>query len=149
VTDTILFSFDGRRQLSDFNEKVDIHANLENTTLYPEDLARFFPAAARLSQPVVINGKLNGRISEFKATDMEVKTGNRLVSGSLGMEGLPLLSEPFTILELKSSTLDFRDLKGLLEENALERVTPLGRVNMEGQFLGYFTDFVANGTFNG
>ncbi len=149
ITDTVLFSFNGRRELNDFNEKVDIHANLQGTVLYPEDLAHFFPEARRLHQPVTVNGDFNGRISDFKLTDMELRTGNSLLKGSLDMEGLPLLSETFTIAELKNSTLDFNDLKGILGDNALARLKPLGQVNMDGQFLGYFTDFVANGNFSG
>src|SRR5690606_20304985 len=149
VTDTVLFSFDGKQQLSEFNEKVDIHAHLENTVLYPEDLALFFPGASTLMQPLAVTGDLNGRVSDFKLTNMELASGNTVLKGSLDMEGLPDLAETFTILELKNSTLDFRDLRGLMGEKALERVVPLGHVTMDGQFLGYFTDFVANGTFDG
>ena len=149
ITDTVLFTFNGKRQLNQFNEKVNIHARLKNTIIYPEDLALFAPEAARLTQPVQINGILNGRINDFKVKDMELETGNSLLKGSLDMEGLPLLSETFTILELKNSTLDFRDLKGILGEKALDQLTRLGKVKMDGQFLGYLTDFVANGEFDG
>jgi hypothetical protein len=149
ITDTVLMTFNGRRELSEFNQKVQIHANLKNTVLYPEDLALFAPEASRLTQPIVVNGMFDGRINDFKLKDMELQTGHSLLKGSLDMEGLPLLSETFTILELKNSTLDFRDLRGILGEKALDRLTPLGRVQMDGQFLGYFSDFVANGNFDG
>ena len=149
ISDTVLFTYNGRRELNEFNEKVNIHATLKNTVIYPEDLALFAPEAKRLTQPVVVNGIFNGRINDFKLTEMELQTGNSTMKGSLDMEGLPFLSETFTILELKNSVLDFRDLKGILGEQALDRLTPLGRVTMDGQFLGYFTDFVANGDFHG
>jgi hypothetical protein len=149
ITDTVLFSFESQRQLSEFNEKVNIHAHLKNTILYPEDLELFFPAASRLSQPLVVAGDFNGRVSDFKLTGMELQIGNSILRGSLDMEGLPYLSETFTIAELKNSSLEFRDLRGILGEKALERLIPLGRVDMTGQFLGYFTDFVANGSFDG
>ena len=149
ISDTILFTFNGQHELSDFNEKVNIHANFKNTLLYPEDLAIFAPEAGRLTKPVVLNGVFNGRINNFTLTEMEVATGNTLLKGSLDMEGLPLLSETFTILELKNSTLDFKDLKGILGQEALERLRPLGQVKLNGEFLGYFTDFVANGNFSG
>jgi len=149
ISDTVLFTFNGRRELNDFNNKVNIHASLRNTIIYPEDLALFAPVAGRLTKPLRVNGVFNGRINDFKVKDMEVETGNSLLRGSLDMEGLPLLSETFTILELRNSTLDFHDLKGILGETALDRLTPLGKVDMNGQFLGYFTDFVANGEFDG
>lgn len=149
ITDTVLFTFNGKRQLNEFNEKVNIHARLKNTIVYPEDLALFAPEAARLTQPVRVHGVFNGRINDFKVTEMELQTGNSLLKGSLDMEGLPLLSETFTILELKNSTLDFRDLKGIVADKALDQLTRLGQVKMDGQFLGYSTDFVANGDFDG
>jgi hypothetical protein len=149
VSDTILFTFDGRRQLNEFNEKVNVHANFTNTIIYPEDLALFAPEAGRLSKPLVLNGIFDGRVNNFKLTDMEIVSGNTVLRGSLDMEGLPLLSETFTILELKNSTLNFEDLRGILGEQALDRLKPLGQVTMNGQFLGYFSDFVATGDFSG
>jgi hypothetical protein len=149
ITDTILFTFNGKRELNEFNEKVDIHAHFENTVIYPEDLAFFAPQARRLTQPVVLNGLFNGRINDFRLTEMELVTGNTILKGSLDMEGLPVLSETFTILELKNSSLDFNDLQGILGKNALELLKRLGQVRMDGQFLGYFNDFVANGNFSG
>jgi hypothetical protein len=107
------------------------------------------PQAGRLNKPIILNGVFDGRISNFKLTQMELVTGNTLLKGSLDMEGLPLLSETFTILELKNSTLDFNDLSSVLDQKALERLTPLGHVRMDGQFLGYFSDFVATGNFSG
>ena len=149
ISDTVLFTFNGRRELDEFNEKVNIHASLKNTVIFPEDLALFAPEATRLKQPVLVNGTFNGRINDFKLTEMELQTGNSLLRGSLDMEGLPYLSETFTILNLKNSTLNFRDLRGILGEQALARLIPLGQLQMEGQFLGYFSDFVANGKLNG
>ncbi|HET7178366.1 MAG TPA: hypothetical protein VFI14_01515, partial [Chryseosolibacter sp.] len=149
VSDTVLFTFNGQQELRDFNEKVDVHANLRNTIIYPEDLALFAPEARTLSMPFTVNGSFNGRISNFKLTNMELTTGHTVLKGSLDMEGLPVLGETFTILDLKNSTLDFEDLKGIVAPAALARFTPLGKVRMNGEFLGYFTDFVATGSFNG
>lgn len=149
VTDTVLFTFNGQRELSEFNEKVNIHASFKNTLLYPEDLAMFVPAANRLTKPLLLNGILDGRINNFKLTEMELGIGNSVLKGSLDMEGLPLLSETFTILKLNNSTLDFGDLREIIGEQALERLKPLGKVEMDGEFLGYFSDFVATGNFSG
>lgn len=149
VSDTIRFTYNGRHELNDFNQKVNIHAHLENTIIYPEDLALFAPEVKRLTKPITLSGSFNGRISDFKFTDMELATGNTVLKGSLDMEGLPLISETFTILELKNSTLDFHDLEGIVGKDALNHLNPLGQLTMDGQFLGYFTDFVANGNFSG
>src|SRR5690606_10151263 len=147
--DTVRFTFNGKHELSDFNEKVNIHDRFNKTKIFPEDLALFAPAAGRLRQPFVLSGVMKGRVNNFKITDMEILTGNTELRGSLDMDGLPLLSETFTILDLRNSSVHFPDLAGIIGPQSLERLKPLGRLNMDGQCLGYFSDFVAHGSFTG
>ncbi len=149
VSDTILFTFHGQRELSDFVEKVNIHANLDNTVIFPNDLALFAPEASRMTQPIRLQGKFNGKVNNFKFTNMEVSTGNTVLKGSVDMEGLPDLDETFIILDLKNSQLEFDDLDFAINENFMSRLRPIGTVSMNGQFLGYPSDFVANGSFSG
>lgn len=149
VSDTVIFTFNGQEELSDFVPKVKIHARLHNTIIKPQDLALFAPQAGQLTQPVYISGLFNGYIDDFKFTDMEVGTGRTILRGSLDMEGLPDINETFIILNLKNSRLDFHDFSFLFKDRVLERLTPMGRVTLEGQFLGYPTDFVAKGEFSG
>jgi hypothetical protein len=149
VSDTIIFTFNGQDELSEFVSKVNIHANLQNTIIQPKDLALFAPAANQLTQPLFVNGIFNGRINNFKLTNMDVGTGKTSLRGALDMEGLPDITETFIILDLKDSRLDFQDLSFLFKEQTLKRFTPLGRVSLDGQFLGYPTDFVAKGHFTG
>lgn len=149
ITDSIIFTFNGQGELSDFIDKVNIHARLENTILQPEDLALFAPEAARMTQPITLNGIFNGRVNNFKFTDMEVAAGNTVLRGSLDMEGLPDLSETFIILDLKNSRLEFNDLGFAINRDFMSRLTPIGRVSLDGQFLGYPNDFVAKGNFSG
>ncbi len=147
ISDSIVFTFNGQEQLSDFIDKVKIHARLENTVLQPRDLALFAPEVAAMTQPIKLNGIFNGHIDNFKVTAMELSIGNTLLRGSLDMEGLPDISETFIILDLKNSHLDFNDLAFVVNDDVIERLTPMGHVNLSGQFLGYPHDFVANGNF--
>src|SRR5690606_24581505 len=40
-------------------------------------------------------------------------------------------------------------LRGIVGQKVLDHLKPLGHLSMDGQFLGYFTDFVATGDFSG
>jgi hypothetical protein len=148
VSDTIIFTFNGQRELSDFVEKVNVHANLKNTILQPGDLALFAPEAGRMTQPIKLNGVFDGKINNFKFTHMEVSAGNTTLRGSLDMEGLPDINETFIILDLKNSRLDFNDLAFTINKDFISRLTPIGRVSLDGQFLGYPNDFVAKGNIS-
>jgi hypothetical protein len=145
ISDSIQFTFNGQRELSDFIQKVNVNATLKNTLLEPRDLALFAPDVKNMTNPIHLNGNFKGRVNNFRFTDMEVSTGNTVLRGSLDMDGLPDLAETFIILDLKNSLLDFNDLAFVINNDVVKRLTPIGRVALAGQFLGYPQDFVAKG----
>lgn len=148
VSDTLIFNFNSQADLGDFVNKVNIEAHFDKTIIDPNDLSLFAPAARRLNMPLVLSGTMKGSISDFQFSDMEVQSGNTVLQGSLDMEGLPDLKESFIQLSLKNSRIDFNDISFLFSEATLNRLTPLGTLSLNGEFLGYPTDFVAKGNFS-
>lgn len=148
ITDTVIFNYDSQADLSDFVNKVKIHAHLDNTILNPHDLSLFAPAMKRFQLPLTVHGLLNGRVNNFKFKNMELRAGNTLLQGSIDMNGLPDFNETFIVLHLKNSRIDFNTISFILDEQITKRLTPLGILSLNGQFLGYPTDFVAKGDFS-
>jgi hypothetical protein len=149
ISDTIIFNYRSQADLNDFVDKVKVHATLRNTTIYPKDLAVFAPGVERIDKPIRLDGVFNGRINKFKFTNMDVSLGNTRLTGSLDMDGLPNIHETFINLNVRNSRLDPADLSFLLDAQVMKRLRPMGHVSMNGQFLGYPSDFVANGNFTG
>lgn len=147
VSDTVILSYKKLLDLNDFIHQVNIHAHLTNSVIDPNDLEYFIPGADQVDQPFMLNGNFNGKISKFKFTKMRVDIGNSHVIGSLEMDGLPNINETFMVANLRNSVVDTRDLTFLFNQNTMRRMRPLGELSMDGQFLGYPTDFVANGNF--
>jgi hypothetical protein len=148
VTDTVIFKFQNLGDLSQFIDKVDIHANLTKTLIDPYDLALFAPGVEHLRQSVKIEGVVDGRVDRFKVSKMDLAMGNTKLHGTLDMDGLPNLDETFINLNLKSSHLLITDIAFALNNEVVEQIKPLGKLALDGQFIGYPTDFVANGNFN-
>ncbi len=148
VSDTVIFSYDKLVNLNDFVEKVTIHANLSNTIIDPMDLAYFAPGIERVDQSFVLHGIFNGRVNKFKFEKMKIDIGNSHLAGSIDMDGLPNINETFMNVNLRNSLVTPSDLAFLFNDNTMERITPFGRFVMDGQFLGYPTDFVAKGKFS-
>ncbi len=148
VSDTVIFSYKQLRDLNDVIEKPKLHARLNNTLIDPRDLALFMPGVEKIEQPFRLDGIFNGRINKFKFTDMKVDIGKSHLAGSLDMDGLPNIMETFMIVNLKNSVVDPHDLAFLFNDNTYNRILPLGRLVMDGQFLGYPNDFVAKGQFS-
>ena len=147
VSDTVIFRYKTLLDLNDFVEKVNIHAHLRNSVIDPNDLEYFAYGADQVDQPFMLNGTFNGRIDKFRFTGMRVDIGNSHVSGSIEMDGLPNINETFMVVNLRNSVVDTRDLTFLFNQGTMRRMRPLGQLTMNGQFLGYPTDFVANGNF--
>lgn len=145
ISDTIIFYYDSQLALSNFTNEVRTKAHFKNTIIHPRDLALFSQGVDRLKLPITLNGTMVGRINNFRYTDMYIQTGNTLLQGSVDMDGLPDFNETFIQLNLKNSTIDFNDFSFLFNENTSKRLTPLGRLSLNGQFIGYPTDFVAKG----
>jgi len=149
ISDTIIFTYKNARALNDFVSKVSVHANFNNTIIDPNDLAFFAPGVERIRKPVQISGLFNGRVENFKLTKMKIDVGNTHLTGSMNMDGLPNINETFMVIDLRNSIVDPNDLSFLFNERTLSRITPMGRLSMDGQFIGYPSDFVANGNFSG
>lgn len=147
LSDTVIFRFRSQRDLSNFNELVDIEAHLDNALLHPADLELFAPGGGGLGQPFYLSGNFKGRVNKFRLKDMVFTMGKSEMRGELNMEGLPYLDETFIETELHNSTLNFTDLSFALSNEVIERLRPLGETRLSGQFLGYISDFVANGVF--
>lgn len=148
ISDTVLFTFNSHDDLSDFISNVQINAHLSNTVIHPQDLAVFAPEVSVLSLPMQLSGKVTGRVNRFRYRDMEVHVGDSHLYGSLDMDGLPDFNETFILLNLKKSAVRFDDLAFAFNDLTSEKLKPLGTLRVNGQFLGYPTDFVAQGEFS-
>jgi hypothetical protein len=149
IRDTIIFTYARQRDLNNFISKVKIHANLSNSIVNHKDLSLFAPGVERLGKPVHISGRIDGKVNKFKVQDMDVLLGNTRFKGTLDMDGLPEVTETFILLNVADSQLDPEDLSFLLSNDVLESLRPMGKLHVDGQFLGYPTDFVANGVLIG
>jgi hypothetical protein len=149
VRDTIIFKYNSHADLSDFIHKVNVHATLDKCIIQPADLALFAPGIEKIRKPIHFTGVFNGRVNKFKVTGMDASIGSTDLKGSLDMDGLPEINETFIILNISKSQLNPPDIDFILNDEILQRLRPMGKLHLDGQFLGYPTDFVANGTFIG
>ncbi|MBS1976380.1 MAG: translocation/assembly module TamB domain-containing protein [Bacteroidetes bacterium] len=148
IADTVILRYDSQADLSDFNNKVSIQALLKDTRLYPEDIALFTQGLETWKKPLLVNGRFSGRVNHFVFSPMEILIGNSAVRGKLEMDGLPAIRETFINAGLSPSVVDPADIAFLLPSNVAASLGGLGTIKMHGSFIGFITDFVANGDFN-
>ncbi len=149
VEDTVVFSYNSQKDLSDFNNTVRIKACIKNSSLAPHDLALFANGVSKLDKSIRVGGNFSGRVNRFLVQNMNLNIGSSQLTGTLNMDGMPFINETFINLNLRQATVDIKDLKFMLPSKTYAGLKPLGKFQLVGNFTGFVNDFVANGTFEG
>ncbi|WP_276499649.1 translocation/assembly module TamB domain-containing protein [Pontibacter litorisediminis] len=145
----VRFDYSTFGNFAHFVDSVRMTANLENSKVYSQDIAVFAPQLKEYDENLQVNSlKLRGFVRDFAATDVDLEYGrNTHIVGSINADGLPNFKETFANLRLKPSTISAEDLKQFLPQEAYQIASRLGTVRLDGRFLGFYNDFVANGEF--
>ncbi|HET8858339.1 translocation/assembly module TamB domain-containing protein [Marivirga sp.] len=149
VADSIVFNYNSISDLSYIIDSVNINANFKNSIIYTEDLALFAPYLKKYDDKINLSGKFNGKVKRFNAKNLNLEFGNSsFIQGDLRIDGLPNFSESFIDIDLQNSYLTPNDLKQYINDSTTyERVQSFGVTNFKGSFIGFPTDFVADGVF--
>ncbi|WNB17236.1 translocation/assembly module TamB domain-containing protein [Marivirga arenosa] len=149
VKDSIVFNYNSISDLSYIIDSVDIKANIKNSIIYAKDLAYFAPYVNRYNDKINLSGQFSGKVKRFNAKDLNLEFGeSSFIEGNLRIDGLPYFEESFINLDLTNSSLLPADLQQYINDSIVfERVQNVGLTNFRGNFIGFPTDFVANGVF--
>ncbi|OKL39638.1 translocation/assembly module TamB domain-containing protein [Pontibacter flavimaris] len=149
LQDHVRFDYSTFGNFSQFMDSVTMTANLENSKVYSQDIAVFAPQLQEYDENLQVNSlKLKGLVKNFSATDVDLKYGrNTHIVGNINADGLPNFKETFANLRLQPSTISAEDLRKFLPQETYRMAARLGTVRLEGRFLGFYNDFVANGEF--
>ncbi|GAA3946428.1 translocation/assembly module TamB domain-containing protein [Hymenobacter algoricola] len=148
--DYLRFDFRHFLNFTDFNDSVKVTASLLPSRIYSDDIAQFAPqqAVRDLKETVLISGQVKGYVTNFTTKNLDVTYGrNTHVIGNFDVKGLPNLKESFVSMRLKPSVIDGRDIRRYIPAAGWPYVQRLGTVRLQGEFLGFYNDFVANGAF--
>ncbi|MFM9073972.1 MAG: hypothetical protein ACKORJ_00110, partial [Bacteroidota bacterium] len=145
--DSIVLGFQSPDSIADLHSlRFDIH--FKNTSIHPDDLRYFTGLEAGISNTIAVGGQLSGSVPHLTFREMTLETGNSRVRGRLELEGLPVLEETFIQAKLTNSVLNLKDLGSRIPQKVVKRLTPLGTFRLNGNFIGFYNDFVATGKFN-
>lgn len=150
LTNYLRFDYRTFGNFSDFNDSVKVTTQLRGAQVFASDIAKFAPALATLKESVVLSGDATGYVRDFKIKNLDLRygRGTHLVARRANATNLPHYKESFLDLRLLPSQVLASDLAHWLPKDANTLVQRLGRVRLNGQFLGFYNDFVADADFN-
>lgn len=120
-----------------------------------QDIASLVPEIRGMDQKIAISGRIFGKMSELKGRNLSIQTGkSTAINCDFYVNGLPNLEQTFIQLDLKNSTLDFRDIAAIRLPESAKRPYPninpnllqAGKISYNGNFTGFPSDFVAYGS---
>ncbi|QNF35013.1 translocation/assembly module TamB domain-containing protein [Adhaeribacter swui] len=142
--------FDYKRfwNFTSFNDSVQVTATLDSSAVFSDDIAIFAPELKDWNEKILISGEAKGKVRRFNAKHIDLYYGEKThLVGSLSADGLPSYKETFADLKLKPSVINAKDLKKFIPAENRAMLERLGTVKLQGDFLGFYSDFVAHGSF--
>jgi len=138
-----------------FENRVYVDGSFDNTRMTSNDLRKlkglfstnpFF--IQNKDTDFYLDGQLYGKINALKAKDISVKVGDDMeLRGSFSSRNLAVKNEEFLDLDLDTLLSTVRTLQRIIPGLDLPpQFNKLGRVAYNGQFIGFFNDFVTDGS---
>jgi hypothetical protein len=150
LKDYLAFSYNSYRSYNDFLDSVNIKANLKHSTIDFKDLALFSDYLSDYTFPIDVSGQAKGTIRYFRTKNLDIRYGkNTMLAGDIRIKGLPNIDVTFIDADIKSLTTVPDDIRVFAKKLELPIVVDkLGPVVFNGQFLGFYNDFVAYGNLH-
>lgn len=150
LRDKIFLSFDKQKDLSNFNQKVEISAKLDSSILDTRDLALFSPALDSYKDIWRVSGQFEGKVNNFIFKNFEGYIGkNTHLKGLITMKGLPDVKNTIMSFDVPKSDIDFPELFQYIQQPIAEPyMRNLGRVQFQGNYIGTLDDFKTKGNLS-
>ena len=119
------------------------------------DIAQILPELKGMDLQVDLSGHLFGTIADLKAKKLTLGFGEKTrLTCDFYINGLPDFENAYISLDLKNSTMDFRDVARVRLPDAAKRkhadipqfLYDAGLIRYQGNFTGFISDFVAYGS---
>ncbi|MFL5728786.1 MAG: hypothetical protein ACJ75J_04790, partial [Cytophagaceae bacterium] len=149
VEDYLAFNYDSISEMADFNKEVRIQSRIKNSTASFQDIAWFAPALKNMHELALVSGNFDGTVNRFTVKDLDLNFGKKSnLKGKISFDGLPNIDETFVELHFNNTTIHAVDLKQYIDHNSYAVVNKFGKMSGNGEYIGFFNDFVAKGNFN-
>jgi hypothetical protein len=142
---------DFNADMSDFLHSIKLEGHFDNSKIHSDDIAFFAPELKNQNRLIYFNGDAKGTIDNLSAKKFNLKSGNSVLNGDISLKGLPDIYSTFIDFKSTGSQTNYRDLLALvpaLRNTGLGQLASLGTVRFNGNFTGFFNDFVAYGNIN-
>ena len=148
---------DKKKPGTDFDlKKMKVYLDLKKSKISLKDIAMMLPFLKGMDENVDVSGQVSGTLADLKGKNIALSMGgNTQLAFDAYLSGLPDFANTYMHIDLKESFADFKDLSRVklpldfpLEQLTIpKQLLEAGIIQYKGNFTGFFSDFVAFGTF--
>ena len=137
-------------------KKMKVYLDLKKSKISLKDIGQIIPFLKGMDENVDVSGQVSGTLADLKGKNIALSMGNNTqLAFDVYLNGLPDLANTYMHIDLKQSFADFKDLSQvtlpdnfpLLQLTIPSQLLEAGMIEYKGNFTGFFSDFVAFGTF--
>ncbi|NID08660.1 translocation/assembly module TamB domain-containing protein [Fibrivirga algicola] len=148
----VAFLYNTHSDMGDFNTKVAIRANFDNSIVRSADLGAFSEYIRGLNETWFLTGTMRGRVVDLSLVDTDLRFGpqgrSRLV-GDLAFKGLPDMDNLLVNLKFRPSLVTMADIRQYYPEPSFNKtMAKLGTLAFNANFAGAFDNFTTDGQFS-
>jgi hypothetical protein len=139
---------------NDFLKDITIQGNIAPSYLDLQDIGFFATDIRRMKDRFRFEGKVQGTVNNFRATDFRVSYGNcTYFWGNIRAFGLPDVEQTYVNLDVKHITTSKSDIESFLLPGLGDSIklpgilANIGLLAFKGNFTGFYNDFVSNAVF--
>ncbi|NMM50535.1 translocation/assembly module TamB domain-containing protein [Marinigracilibium pacificum] len=148
IQDSLVFNYKSPSALSYFIDSVDIEAKINKSIIDSKDLSLFASYFRGQNEKHEVSGVFSGGITDFSVYNLNINYAQRSeIKGNMQFSGLPNVGETFMFITVDEANMFNSDLQKIIPGKRDTLLTPLGKTQIEGQFIGFVNDFVSNATF--
>ena len=148
LRDHVKFSYATITDMADFNTKTYITGSLDSSFVDLKDITHFAPALKDYPYRVSLSGKVNGTVSKFNISRLQIYSGNSYLKGSLHMDGLPDFSKTYIDADFPNVNINQTELSHFFDNDVNTTIRTFGYFKGGIEFNGFPKDFVANAALN-
>jgi hypothetical protein len=144
----LAFDYSDFEDFNQFMDKVVIKADLNNASLSLKDINYLFNNLGTIAHnTITISGKLRGTISDLQGKNIMLSTATgTFLKCNFYSKGLPNIDETSLNLRIEQFVTSARDMHLIYPSNIYPpNLNALGRINFNGDFDGFISDFVTRG----
>ncbi len=129
-----------------FFDDVNMHIDLKPSSVDTRDITYFAPAFKSLPMRLSVKGIGKGTVSNLEMKQLDVRFGKSgIFKGKAELNGLPDIDNTFIDAEVKQLVATRSDIEYLANMPLSKELDKFGVIKFNGQYTGFYKDFVAFG----